>query len=296
MILKKNHMRLRDHIEKLNYFVACVEHGTLRKASTAIGVGQPQLTKVIKQLEDLLETQLIIRSRQGITTTKDGQLLYEEGKRILQSVDKLEFSLNQSEEELHGEITIGTYDSISRYFFPDFIKYMNSLFPKLSISLYTSRSDDLLSKLKKGKIDFAVFVGKNRSKELVSKVVYDDHFCFYQSNKLEKSFTKSLIYFPSPLEGDSMKEMTKNFETFHHCMNLETVLSLTSSGLGVGLLPTKVAQEQILSGKLKHIYPSQKFAPHSVSIAKSKKTDSTEVSIVYDEVLRFLNIWLGHYN
>lgn len=284
-------MRLRDHVEKLNYYVAAVEHGTLRKASQAIGIGQPQLTKVINQLEDLLQTQLVIRSRKGITTTQEGEKLYKDGKNLLKEVDRLEFAIHTKDIELDGEITIGTYDSISRYFFPDFIKYMKSLFPNLSISLYTGRSKELISKLERNQIDFSVFVGTTDSKKLETKVVYEDYFSFYQTTNLEKAFIKSLIYFPETVESGSFTSYLAKYNTFHRCENLETVLSLTVSGLGVGLLPMRVAQEYVLSGHLKQVNLKHRLSKHRISIAKPANNYSKEAAIVYDEVVRFLGIW-----
>ncbi|MCP4912793.1 MAG: LysR family transcriptional regulator [Oligoflexia bacterium] len=284
-------MRLRDHIEKLNYYVAAIEHGTLRKAAKAIGIGQPQLTKVLNQLEDLLETQLVIRDHKGITTTQEGHKLYTQGKKILSDIDKIEFELHSQFTELNGEITIGTYDSISRYFFPDFIKYMKSLFPALNISLYTDRSSKLIEKLEKGQIDISVFVGDIKSSKIDNEVVYEDYFSFYQKKDLDKDFSKTLIYFPESLGDTSFEAFTKKYSTFHRCENLETVLSLTLSGLGVGLIPMKVAHEHIIQGNLAQINSKHRIARHNISIGKHSKDKSQETETLCKEILRFLEVW-----
>jgi LysR family hydrogen peroxide-inducible transcriptional activator len=284
-------MRLRDHIEKLNYYVAALEFTSLREASKAIGIGQPQLTKVINQLEDLLECQLVVRSRSGISITQEGQILYDQGKRILSEVDQLEFSIHSDNQQLHGEITIGTYDSISRYFFPDFIKYMKAISPNLNINLYTGRSQDLIKKIERSQIDLSIFVGAPSSSLIKSEVVYTDYFKFYQPQTLDLAFSKTLIYFPGSVKNADFQSITGKYKNFHQCENLETVLSLTTSGLGVGLLPTRVAKGHLINGQLRQLPQKNTIAKHDISIARPKEKFTQEAALVYDEALRFLNIW-----
>tara|TARA_R110002072_G_scaffold534_6_gene3991 strand:+ start:167970 stop:168836 length:867 start_codon:yes stop_codon:yes gene_type:complete len=285
-------MRLRDHVEKLNYYTAAVEYGALRKASLAIGIGQPQLTKVIKQLEDLLGSQLIIRSKKGISTTREGEKLYREGKKILEDIDKLEFSLLSSQTDLSGSITIGTYDSISRYFFPDFIKYLNSLHPELRVNLCTGRSKNLMKMLRNGELDLVVYVGESSSKKLKSEVVYEDCFNFYNAGNINNSFLDTLIYFPEALGESSIADIKKGFRSFHKCENLETVVSLSLAGLGVGLLPQKVAREYVLTAKLKENQENaRRVLAHNISIALPLKVESVETDFIYNELARFLSMW-----
>ncbi|MCO4793537.1 MAG: LysR family transcriptional regulator [Bacteriovoracaceae bacterium] len=285
-------MKLRDHIEKINYYVAAVEHGALRRASLAIGIGQPQLTKVIKQLEDLLGTQLIIRSRKGISTTQEGEKLYKEGKKILEDIDKLEFSIQATRINLSGNITIGTYDSISRYFFPDFLKYIKSLHPQLRVNLCTGRSKNLVRMLKDQKLDLAVYVGESKSKYMNSKIVYGDCFNFYNAINFESSFLDTLIYFPDALGDTPVDQLKRGFKSFHQCENLETVVSLSVAGLGVGLLPQRVAREYVLAAKLRENQKkAKKVLEHSISIGLRKNEQSFEVEFIYNELMRFLKIW-----
>ncbi len=285
-------MRLRDHIEKLNYYVLAIEKGSISQGARAAKIGQPQMTKVIKQLEEILGTQLIVRSQKGIEMTAEGQRVYDFSKDFLNQTDKFEFTLKSQQTSLKGQISVGTYDSISRYFFPDFIKYLKTLSSDLELSLYTTRSAQIIKKLKKMEIDLAVYVGAITDKNIISKVVYEDHFSFYRSKSLAPQFKDHLILFPQSIEQDTTS-ILKSFPHHHICENLETVVSLINSGLGVGLIPTKVAYQSVAKGMMvqDEEFSSFKLGLHTISVAINKKNMNETSQTVYDEIFRFLNIW-----
>ena len=288
-------MRLREHLEKLNYYVAVVEAGSMRQASEVVLIGQPQLTKVVMYLEDLLGAQLLIRSRQGVVPTKEGDQLYRFSKQLLDSADQFEFGLKSEGRRLAGVVTIGTYDSISRYFFPGFIKYLKGVAPQLDVSLLTGRSQDLIKKVRRGEVDLSVFVGECQKPNIKSQVVYLDSFGLFHSKGLEAQFLETLIYFPDAVGEAPLPTGAGRFKYFHRCGNLETVVSLVGSGLGVGLLPRRVAQEPMVSGKFVEVHGSQTkgLHQHPISVALNTKTESEVSAFVYDEILRFLGIWSG---
>lgn len=289
-------MRLKDHIGKLEYFCAVAESKSIKSASKKVFIGQPQLTKVIKQLEDLLGTQLIVRSAKGITLTRTGDQLYIYGKKILKSVDEAEFLIKSGNEKLKGEIRIGTYDSIARYFFPEFLKYISTTMPDVNLHLETGRSEDILRQLRKKQIDVAVIVANGvRARGIESKIIYSDSFGLYKSPTMEARFSGNLVYFPYPM-NDTPAAMKKfGFDQSMVCGNLETVRALTEQSIGVGLLPHRVARQSVMSHHLvPYIHPKIKnnsFDTHNISICYSKDEESAHRLFILDEIERFLQIW-----
>ena len=288
-------MRLRDHLGKLVYFCSIAENGSLKKASEDVLVGQPQLTKVIKQLEDVLGTQLLVRSNRGVSLTLEGQLLYDSAKKMLEEVDQVEFQIKSKEQKYKGSIQIGTYDSISRYFFPSFLKYLKQTAPGIKVYLETGRSQDMLNKLQKDHLDLAVVVADSKlSKELIHEPIYSDSFGLYQAPSADQDFIDSFIYFPFGETEENLQRKYK-FNQSIRCDNLETVRSLTEQGLGVGLLPHLVAREALLARKIVPFEKIQKkdnsFDLHNIVLSYQKDEESELVVFIKDEIKRFLQLW-----
>lgn len=296
-------MRLKDHLNKLEYFKITVESGSLLKASEKALIGQPQLTKVIQQLEDILSVKLFHRSAKGVVPTNEGLKLYEFANEVLSSADKVQLSIKSSYSNLKGSIRIGTYDSIARYFFPDFIIYLQDVVPSLDVYLKTGRSHLIAESLAKNELDIAVIVESAEqdspyTSSYTSKKVYSDFFGLFKSPSLKDDFKKSLIYFDYPANNVKDSMVRFKFKDAILCDNLETVKSLTEQGIGVGLLPYRVAKEGIGQKKLEPFkHPKvkdNKFDQHNISLChrNSKPTDGE--LFVLDELERFLSIWSAH--
>ncbi|RFS86007.1 LysR family transcriptional regulator [Actinomadura spongiicola] len=71
----------------LRYFAAVAEEGNLTRAAERLFVAQPTLTKQIKQLENLLEVELFVRSRTGMTLTEGGRILADRVGALLSDWD-----------------------------------------------------------------------------------------------------------------------------------------------------------------------------------------------------------------
>ena len=64
-------------LTSLRALITAVEEGSLRAAGKRLGISQPALTKLIRELERELSTTLLVRSTTGVAATAQGRALYE---------------------------------------------------------------------------------------------------------------------------------------------------------------------------------------------------------------------------
>lgn len=289
-------MRLKDHLNKIEYFCKIVESGSIKRASKAAFIGQPQLTKVVQHLEDILGTSLLVRSAKGIMVTRAGDQLYQYAKKILQLTDEAEYAVKSKQDSVKGELRIGTYDSIARYFFPEFLRYLKVTAPEMRVRLETGRSSDILARLKKSELDIIIIVQQaSIPKNIASKEIYRDEFYLYHAPDLSVDFERTLICFRhEQLDLDDLQRQI-NFVEEIICDNLETVRSLTEQGAGIGLLPGKVAKKSLL---LKRLVPfqggsklTQGYDKHKIILAHRNDQVSKEKTFALEEIERFLSLW-----
>ena len=74
-------------LSTLNALVAAIELGSLRAAARRVGVSQPALTKMIRELEQELAAPLLVRSTTGVTPTAQGKVLYERASLAIRELD-----------------------------------------------------------------------------------------------------------------------------------------------------------------------------------------------------------------
>lgn len=86
-------------LKQLQYFVASVDSGSLKKASEILYTSQPHVSKTIKSLEAELHMELLKRMPKGVKVTKAGRKVYEHACRILVEAGRIQNL--QKENEVH---------------------------------------------------------------------------------------------------------------------------------------------------------------------------------------------------
>ena len=74
----------------LKYAVEVAKTQSISKAAENLYMGQPNLSRAIKELEDSLGVTLFSRTSKGITLTPDGEEFLQYAKRILTQIDQVE--------------------------------------------------------------------------------------------------------------------------------------------------------------------------------------------------------------
>lgn len=92
----------------LQYFLAVAREQNISAAAQSLHLTQPTLSRQLKELEDTLGKQLMIRGNRKITLTEDGILLRKRAEEILDLVNRTEKEIMQSDEMITGDIYIGT--------------------------------------------------------------------------------------------------------------------------------------------------------------------------------------------
>ena len=68
-------------------------HRSLLKASVALGLSQPALTKTLQELEGMLQVRLFERLPRGVRATEAGVVLIRSARRILAELRRLDEEL-----------------------------------------------------------------------------------------------------------------------------------------------------------------------------------------------------------
>lgn len=74
----------------LKYAVSIAENGSINKAAEELHVAQPNLSRVIREMEGELGIRFFHRSSRGMLLTPDGELFVNQARKILEQVDEME--------------------------------------------------------------------------------------------------------------------------------------------------------------------------------------------------------------
>src|SRR5512147_1205197 len=99
-------------IESLKVFCDLAETESFTKAAQINSVTQSAVSQQISSLERQFNTLLIERSKKRFRLTREGEVLYQTSKQILQTYSELEEKLQELKEVVSGTIRVATIYSI----------------------------------------------------------------------------------------------------------------------------------------------------------------------------------------
>ena len=134
---------------------AVATHGSLLKASAALGVSQPALTKSLHELEDLLQLRLFHRHPRGVHQTAAGVVFVRSARRVLAELRRLDEEL----EELSGPggtVALGALPVAAAGVLPGALVRLKLTHPDVKVRLRQGRTEELLPLLASGELDLIV--------------------------------------------------------------------------------------------------------------------------------------------
>ncbi len=139
---------------RIFYYVAV--NGSFTKAAEAIGNNQPNITRIINNLESELDTQLFIRSRQGVTLTPSGKSLFQHVAIAVEQLKTAEEEILEEQKLQLGLITISTSEIALRLLLLPYLQRFKELYPNIRLRLYNHSSLQAISAIEKGVVDFSL--------------------------------------------------------------------------------------------------------------------------------------------
>lgn len=162
-------------IRHLTYFIEVAKYKSFTKASKSLHLSQSTLSKVVKNLEEELNVELIDRSAKKIELTDAGEIVLAEGEMIMESLNDLSIHLYDLMNLKKGKIKIGLPPIIGFLFFPKIIKGFNNLFPDIKIHISEDESKTVQQEVRDGTLDLGVVMLPVDEKEFeVIPFVYDE--------------------------------------------------------------------------------------------------------------------------
>jgi DNA-binding transcriptional LysR family regulator len=136
-------------IESLKVFCDLAETESFTKAAQINGVTQSAVSQQISSLERTFKSLLIERSKKKFRLTREGQMLYDFSKQIIQTYESLHSKLQELKDIISGTIRVATIYSIGLHDLPPYIKKFLKNYPTVNVHVEYRRAnqvyDDVLS-------------------------------------------------------------------------------------------------------------------------------------------------------
>jgi len=270
---------------QLRYFIAITESGSITGAARTLSVSQPTITVAIQRLEEELKTTLFLRGRAGMVLTRTGEELLDHARDVFGTLGRAEQRIAGLEQELVGNFVIGCHESLGAYFLPGFLKGFLRGTPSVEISLWNGSSAAVTDAVLERKVDFGLVVNPRPHASLVMTELFDDAVdLFVEASTVPRNEANHELSFERAVEMlkqgplifasriSQCQDLIDRLGVQHmlpmqrlSCGDLELVKSLGLAGVGVCMLPRRVAAYGH-EGKLVRLHPALPFFPDIICL------------------------------
>ena len=131
-------------------------HRSLLKASSALGLTQPALTKTLQDLEEALQLKLFERHARGVRATEAGVVFVRSARRVLAELRRLDEELELLAIPDSGTVALGALPVAAAGVLPGALTRLKTVHPNMRVRLQQGRTEELLPLLASGEIDLIV--------------------------------------------------------------------------------------------------------------------------------------------
>lgn len=287
-------------MHQLRVVIAVAEHSGLLKASEALGVTQPAITKALNELEAELGVKLFHRTNRGAEVTPYGAAMVGYIKAMFSQLEQAAEELAGLRLGVGGRVSVGTLLSASAHLLPDAIVQLHRDRPRVFVSVMEGTYDVLAPALVRGDLDF--ILGRlpefQYREGLVLEPLYDEAIAFMVRKKhplarRTKGRLSDLLEWPwllPPRETTLRRLLDKAFRDAGldppapscESMSLLANRRLLQDSDMIGVWPAAVGVEDIRAGRLTALSwpPDLTFGPVGITRHRGRQLSPAAESLI----------------
>lgn len=248
-------------LKQLQYLVALKEHGHFGRAADSCFVTQSTLSAGIRELESLIGTTLVERTRRVVRFSALGDRIVDKAYRVLREADELAAIAQAAGKPLTGDLRMSVIPTIAPFLLPRLLPRLRKEKPELKLYLREETSQAAVESLRHGKADCVLMALPFATGEVENAHLFDDHLyvAFPKDDPRDP---------PATVTADTIDETRLLLLEDGHCLkdhalaacnrpelraeatmmgtSLHTLVQMVDNGLGLTLLPEMAIRGGIL--------------------------------------------------
>jgi len=255
-------------IESLKVFCDLAETESFTKAAQINHVTQSAVSQQISSLERQFKSLLIERSKKKFRLTREGQVLYDYSKQIIQTYDALFSKLQEIKDIVSGTIRVATIYSIGLHDLPPYLKKFLKAYSTVNVHVEYRRSNQVYEDVLGNVVDLGLVAYPARDsklevvplrKDMMVLICHPQHpLAKSKSVRLKEIAGQKFIGFEPdiPTRRAIDKILKENNVVVQHVMefdNIETVKRAVEIDAGIAIVPHGTITQEVTKQTLMEI-------------------------------------------
>lgn len=270
------------NIDRLVVFAAVAKHRNISRASKALHISQPAVTKQMKILENEYSTTLFTRGGRGVQLTERGKIFLRDVRRLIKRYEKLKekFGAVTSDSSVRS-LTVGGSYTPSAVLLPSLLARFRKKHPQVELNLRTENRLNIERLILNNEVELAVLNNPPSNYRLDMEPYRREPLVAFVSPRHPLAGRKRLTWtdfgrldfvIRQPLGGkgtttqflECAKKAGVKLKVVMHCENPQEVKAAVAKGVGVGILFKDVVADEFKKREFKELkLPIEKFEGQS---------------------------------
>ena len=263
------------------------ETESFTKAAQINEVTQSAVSQQISSLERLFKSLLIERSKKRFRLTREGQVLYDYSKQIIQTYDSCISKLQEIKDIISGTIRIATIYSIGLHDLPPYLKKFLKSYPTVNVHVEYRRANQVYEDVLGNVVDMGLIAYPQKDskleiiplhKDIMVLICHPQHPLAKSKSIRIKELTgqKFVSFDPDiPTRRATDKILREHGVSVQHVMefdNIETVKRAVEIDAGLAIVPRATVTQEITKQTLAEVRfeDVEMYRPLAVLYKKNK--------------------------
>ena len=138
----------------IDSFLEIVRQGSIAGAAEQLSITQPALSRTLADLEAILATRLMERSRSGISLTPSGETFLRYASASASALDQGVQQVAKGRRGSRQSVNVGVLPNVASRMLPEALKIFKSEHPEVLVRVDTGTNRTLTQSLREGELDF----------------------------------------------------------------------------------------------------------------------------------------------
>ena len=271
-----------------------LESNSFSLAARSLGYTQSAVSQMIKSLEAELGVTLLVRSRTGVSLTREGEAMLPYIRDVVRAHRALSDQAAALRGREQGVVRIGSFNSVSSSLLPRAIQRFKQQHPAIRFELHQGLYQELEGLVRGGVVDFS-FTDLCRPTEFASRELFADAYLAVLAEdhpllRFDPIPRSEFVREPFILLDEGRGGATlKDFLAEHPDLDVQyrvgddySVLNMVQNRLGVAVLPEMVARHAPPGVAVRQLLPPLR---RRVGIIFRKETELSAAARAFLDVL-----------
>lgn len=145
--------------------LAVAEHGSVTRASRALALTQPALTRRLQQLEEAMGAPLLQRSKRGAVLTEAGRVVVAEGRQLIERWQRMRESVRAHQSLETGLVRLGGGATAVSFLVPSTIAEFGRLYPGVRFEVREEGSRAVEDDVSSERLELGIVTLPTRSRD-----------------------------------------------------------------------------------------------------------------------------------